>query len=183
MRWIVSAGVDIAVNPAQLQARKEYIEEVTGSLVSTWLPMRINNQLSKEFVCCVSNDGIDGTFITAHIGQVYRLCELREITEGEFVVANTCIWEHLAHKTLLRNLMRRNKDIQLWFAKQELSLDSYGTFRQSTTLSNIGQFGFQTSFSERELYRHRKEGLFCAIQKSFDLVSPFILPGEEVYLE
>ena len=69
MRWIVSAGVDIAVNPAQLQARKEYIEEVTGSLVSTWLPMRINNQLSKEFVCCVSNDGIDGTFITAHIAK------------------------------------------------------------------------------------------------------------------
>lgn len=178
MRWIVSSEIDIAVDQDQLQARKAYIEQVTGSKVSAWHPMRINHQLSKEFVCCVSDDGIDGTFITAHIGQVYRLCELREIAEGEFVVANTCIWEHLAHKTLLRSLMCRNKDIRLWFAKQELSLDHCGIFRQSTTLTNVGDFGLQTSFSERELYRHRKKGLLCAIQKSFDLVSPVILPGE-----
>ena len=91
MRWILGSGNDIAVNNSQLQARRIYIQRVTGAEVSAWNFIQVNGQESRKFLCCTSNDEIDGTFITAHIGDVYRLCSLREVCGGKFVIANTCI--------------------------------------------------------------------------------------------
>jgi hypothetical protein len=84
----------------------------------------------------------------------------------------------MSHKKLLYQLKRTNKKAELWFAKQELYVDETRLFRQSTTLYNVGQFGFQTSLSERELFRNRKKGLVEAIRQSFDRVSPIILLGD-----
>ncbi len=178
MRWIIGYGNDIAVDNGQVRARGDYIQRVTGVEVSTWRFIQVNGQTCKDFICCTSDDKIEGTFITAHIGDVYKLCSLREIYNGKFVVANTCIWEGMSHKKLLNAMRRFNQDIDLWFAKQELSLDSNGIFRQSNTLCNIGRFGFQTSLSERELFMNRGKGFMEALQMSFVRVSPVILLGD-----
>ena len=174
----MSASRDISVNEAQLNARKSYIEDVTCSSVSEWSYFEMPRVSSLCFYCCNSDDGIEGTFITAHINQVQALCTVPKIAQSQFVVANTCIWRRMSHKKILAQLMAYNRNIRLWFAHQELSIDSFRNFRHSTTLINIGQFGFQTSFSERELYWHRKEGLLNAIKKAFRPVSPIILPYE-----
>ncbi len=178
MRWIIGNGNDIAVDSNQVRARGDYIQCVTGAEVSAWSFIWVNEQLCKEYLCCTSNDEIDGTFITAHIDDVYKLCSLREICIGKFVVANTCIWERMAHKKLLNNMRLFNQDIELWFAKQELSVDDNRILRQSTTVNNIGRFGFKTSLSERELFRNRGKGLMEAIRVSFVRVSPIILLGD-----
>ena len=178
MRWIIGTGKDIAVDSNQVQARGNYIQRVTGAEVSDWNFIKVSGQICKEYLCCTSNDGIDGTFITAHIGDVHKLCTLREICMGKFVVANTCIWEKMSHKKLLSNMKNSNQDIELWFAKQELSIDGNMIFRQSTTLNNMGTFGFQTSLSERELFKNRGKGFMEAIQASFIRVSPIILLGD-----
>ncbi len=177
MRWIVSTNRDIAVDSNQLNARRTYIQRITSVNVSPWYSLQINGQ-QQNFLYCISEDLIDGTFITAHIGDVMRLCCLKEIYSGEFIIANTCKWERMSHKVLLQTLNGFNQNVQLWFAKQELSIDNNYVLRQSTTLNNIGQFGFQTSLSERELFRNRSKGIITAIQLSFDRVSPILLPGD-----
>lgn len=175
MKWIVSTDKDIAVDADQLLARHIYIRDVSSAPVSAWNYIRINGSVSKNFLCCTSCDDINGTFITAHIGQVSLLCTLAEIYNGDLVVANTCIWERCFHKKILYNMMRYNPKIELWFAKQEVSLDKFHLLRKTTTIANLGEFGFQTSLSERSLFRQRKLGLRNAIGTSFDRVSPILL--------
>jgi len=155
-----------------------FIQDVTGVEVSAWEHIQVRFSIPRRFFHCFSNDGINGVFITAHIFDVQALCSLPEIYDAGFIVANTCIWERLMHKSLLYGLRSKNHDIQLWFAKQELSLDGNRLFRQSTTLNNVGQFGFQTSLSERKLFMNRKKGLVAGIQKSFERVSPIVFLGE-----
>lgn len=178
MRWIVGAESDVAVDESQLQARHVFIRDVTGVEVSAWGRIQISVPVPRRFFHCLSNDGIDGIFITAHIFDVQALCSLPEIYNAGSVVANTCIWERLSHKSLLYSLRSKKQDAQLWFAKQGLSIDASHLFRQSTTLNNVGQFGFQTSLSERKLFMHRKKGLVAGIQASFDRVSPIVFLGE-----
>lgn len=175
MKWIVSADAHIAVDTDQLLARHSYIKTVSSASVSEWNYIRINGVVSKKFLCCNSNDDVNGTFITAHVGQVYHLCALAEIYNGDLVVANTCIWERCFHKRILYSMMRYNRKVELWFAKQEVSLDGARLFRKSTTIANLGEFGFQTSLSERSLFRQRNLGLRSAIGASFDRVSPILL--------
>jgi hypothetical protein len=176
VRWIISAGKDIAVDRNQMGARREYIQRVSGVEVSPWI--KVNGPAAKEYFCCMSDDGIDGTFITAHIDDVYNLCSLKEICLGKLVVANTCIWERMSDKQLLFRMMSVNREVELFFAKQELSVENNRILRQTTTLIDIGQFGFQTSKSERLLYRNRDKGLMKAIKMSFNRVSPVILLGD-----
>jgi len=175
VKWIVSTDKDIAVDTDQLLARHSYIKDVSSAPVSAWNYIRINGAMSKNFLCCTSYDNINGTFITAHIGQVYLLCTSAEVYNGDLVVANTCIWERCFHKRILYSMMRYNRKVELWFAKQEVSLDEARLFRKSTTIANLGEFGFQTSLSERSLFRHRALGLRNAIGASFDRVSPILL--------
>ena len=178
MRWILSSGKDIAVDLKQLSARTDYIRRVTGADVSIWQPIMIDGKVDIRFLSCISNDFVEGVFITAHINDFGFLFALRQVCESELVVANTCIWKRLAHKDLLYRLRRNNPDSELYFAKQELSVDIMHNFRQSTTILNVGQFGFQTSLSERELFINRRMGLKKALLHSFERVSPILLIGE-----
>ena len=178
MRWIISTDKEIAGDSNQLQERRAYIQSVTGSQVSAWNFIRVNGQQSKKYLCCTSVDNVNGTFITAHIGDVYKLCSMREICMGKLVIANTCIWQRMAHKELLLNMMRLNREIELWFAKQELSIDINLILRKSTTLNNVGEFRFRTSLSERKLFANRSKGFMDAIRVSFERVSPVILIGD-----
>lgn len=176
MRWIV--GKNVAVDINQLQARWKYIQRVTGSNVSKWNYMSINGKMYENYFVSKSDDGIDATVITAHIDDVGKLCLLKEICSGEFVVANTCIFQRMSHKNILHAMMKTNQYIKLWLSKQELSVCSDRVLRQTTTVKNIGRFGFQTSLSERELFRKREMGLRMAIQESYNHVSPVILLGD-----
>jgi hypothetical protein len=180
VRWIIGSESDIAGNNKQLQARSDYIRLVTNADVSAWDYLYVNNQRLTKFLCCSTNDVLDGTLITAHIRDVYSLCSLPEVCNSMFVVANTCIWESLSHKDLLYRLMSINQGIELYFSKQELSVDNSYILRQSTTISNIGQFGYQTSLSERVLFRHRRKGILEAIRIAFNRVSPILLLSDVV---
>lgn len=174
MRWIVSTEKDISVDKNQLKARSKYINRVTKAYVTEWNFMKIDGQIEEKFLYCMSGEGINGTFITAHFSDVNRLCFLKQICTGKFIVANTCIWESMLHKKLIWEIMCINRDIELFFAKQELSIDQNGIFRQSNTINNYGLFGFQTSVSERELFKNRNDVLLQAICNSFIRVSPII---------
>lgn len=147
---------------------------MTGVEVSEWKIIQTNGKKTKKFFYCTSDDKVDGTFITAHRDEVYELCSLRKICEGEFIIANTCMWEHMTDKDLLYRIMNVNPKINLFFSKQELSVDNHHILRQTTTLNNIGCFGFQTSLSERELFINRAKGLMAAICESFTRISPVI---------
>ena len=175
MRWIVSTDKNIAVDTNQLLARHSYIKDITSVQVSAWDYIHINGTASKRFLFCTSYDDVDGAFITAHIGEVDQLCTLAGIYNRDLVVANTCIWERCFHKKILYDMMKYNRKIELWFAKQEVSLDQMRLFRQSNTISNLGEFNFQTSLSERLLFRNRHLGLRNAIYASFERVSPILL--------
>ena len=174
MRWIVGADKDVAVDERQMLARREYIHNVTSADVSAWYRVQVSNRI---FVYCDSDDKVNGIFITAHNLDVYALCQRPEVYRSEFVVANTCLVEKSAQKALLFQMMRFNRNAKLWFAEQELSVTNR-LFWQSTTLNNIGQFGFQTSISERKLFRKRNKGLEQAIRESFVWVSPIICAGD-----
>jgi hypothetical protein len=178
VRWILGSGKDIAVDENQINARTEYIRRVTGADVSKWRPIQVDGRIDARFLYCTSNDIVDGTFITTHINDVYKLFALRQVCESKIVIANTCIWKRLAHKELLYQLRRINPNSELFFAKQELSIDIMRNFRQTTTILNVGQFGFQTSLSERELFINRRKGFENALRQSFERVSPILLVGE-----
>jgi len=173
--WIIDGGKAIAVDSNQVRARRRYIEQVTGSQVSNWLPVMLSGGRRSKYIYCISNDGIDGVFITAHVDDVFSLCSLDDVYKADFVVANTCIWERMADKELLYRMRKENRNIELWYAKQDLSVEGFNIVRQSTTINNIGQFGFQTSLSERELFKHRKKGFMNAIELSFEHVSTIII--------
>lgn len=178
MRWIISSDSLVYVDAANMSARLQYIHSVTGAEVTGWAVARKSSIFPKSFYYCMSNDGLDGTFITAHIGEVRRLCSLQEIAAGNFVIANTCIWEKSLNKQILYHMMKINRKIDLWFSKQSLSVEENYRLRQSTMLSKLGEFGFDTSLSERILFSNRLKGFMKAVTLSFNKVSPVILPED-----
>ena len=176
MRWIIGSGKDIVGDNNQLSARRNYINLVTGADVSEWTYLKVNGHILNNFLCCVSFDDVDGTFITAHMqkNNFPFLCSLSAINKGKFIVANTCILEKLFDKRLLYALMSTNRNIELFFAKQELFVDSHRLFWKTATINNFGEFGFQTSLSERKMFKNRHKGLLTSIRESFVHVSPIL---------
>ncbi len=177
MRWIVSTGKDIYVDNSQLQARLSYIRQVTNSEVTEWKILQIEGT-SKQFLYCISDDGLNGTFITAHIDEVRIICCLYDIASGDFVIANSCIWKKSLDKRILQDMMKVNRGIELWFAKQEVSVEGGHMLRQCTTLNNLGRFGFHTSLSERQLFTKRRNGFMAAVHEAYVKVSPVSLLGD-----
>lgn len=175
MRWILSANKEIVFDVEQLEARRNFIQKVTGCNVSAWIPYKVNFSTPTKYFFCNSVDNVNGTFITAHIGDVYQLCTLHEIARGELVIVNSCIWEDMLDKKILFKMMNYNKNVRLYFAKQEMLLEYGHALRQCNVLKNIGQFGFQSSTSERQLFANRKLGFMEAVNVAFNKVSPVIL--------
>ena len=178
MKWIVSSDPKVFVDAAHMQARLQYIHSVTDVSVTEWFTTQTSSALPRAFYYCITSDGLNGTFITAHIGEVQRLCSLREIAMGNFVIANTCIWEKTSNKKILYCMMQINKKAELWFSKQALAVEEDYNLRQSTLLSNVGEFGFDTSLSERLLFSNRHKGFMKAVSLAFNKVSPVILPED-----
>ena len=175
MRWIIGYCKDIAVDNNHLAARRNFIKLVTGTDVSDWAYMRANGQVLKKFLFCTSYDDVDGVFITAHINDFPFLCSLREVHKSKLVIANTCIAGKMMDKILLYNMVSHNQKIELFIAKQELSIDNSQIFWKTNTINNIGEFGFKTSLSERDLFKNRSKGFLTAIEESFEHVSRLLL--------
>jgi hypothetical protein len=173
MTWIVGLGEGIEVGDSQLSARGEYIQKVTGSVVSEWSLIMVGNV---RVQCCVSQDNIRGVFITAHMDAVLNLCQMRQVYSHNLIAVNTCMWDKNSDNGLLLRMHRYNRDAELWFAKQIVTFESDMIFHMTNTIETVGTFGFQTSKSERELYIHRRKGFMEALELSFNRVSPLILP-------
>ena len=75
-------------------------------------------------------------------------------------------------------MMNINKKAELWFSKQALEVEENYNLRQSTLLSYVGEFGFNTSLSERLLFSNRRKGFMKAVFLAFNKVSPVILPED-----
>ncbi len=178
MDWIISNDKEITIDSDQLDARRRFIATITGTSTTPWRIPIVNRTLYRNYRYCQSDDGVSGVFITAHIGQVMQLCTLPQIANTGMVVANTCIWDNSIPKYLLQRLKNLNHDAELWFAKQELCFDDKNTLHQSTVLADFGRFGFQSSVSERDLFRYRHLGLQKAIEKSFERISPVLFLGD-----
>lgn len=174
MEWIISFSPDIAVDGYQLQSRREYIHDVTYASVSEWSPFRLGEQI---FLSCISSDNVDGIFITSHTDNIEVLCLSQRIGNYRFVVANTCVWIGILHKDMLQKMKRKNEDIELLIAKQELSVIDR-VIRRTSTVQKVGGFDFQTTQSERDLFRNKDKGLEVAIRESFERVSPIVLSSD-----
>lgn len=161
-----------------MSARLQYIHSVTNTAVTEWMPTQKSTFLPKPFFYCMTNDGLNGIFITAHIDEVRRLCSLQEIALSDFVIANTCIWKKSSNKHILYCMMQINNKVELWFSKQTLTVEENYNLRQSTLLNNVGEFGFNSSLSERLLFSNRRKGFMKAVSLAFNKVSPIILPED-----
>lgn len=179
MEWILSASNEITVDVNELKARTNFIRQVTGAEVTDWKSFKVNGlQSSRQFLRCSSNDVIKGVFITAHNDDVFLLSTLQYVYANNIIIANTCIWEKLADKRLLFMIRKNNMNAELYFSKQDMTLEHMNIFRQTTTLHKVGNFGFQTSLSERELFINRQKGFEEALKLSFERVSPILMTGD-----
>ena len=165
MRWIVSARKEIYVDEGQMEARHNYIEQVTNAEVTKW------RLFEHQFFWCISDDGLNGTCITAHVGEAKLLCTLPDICCNDFVIVNSCVWKQSTDKEVLKQMIKYNPNVKLFYAKQKLSKDSQGVLRQCAILDDMGRFGFHTSLSERQLFRKREYGFMAAVKESYNEVS------------
>ncbi len=172
VQWIFGYGDGIEVTPQQLDARLDFIKDVSNAGVSPWKPLVVRGAaMPLPFFICTSEDGIPGVFITAHADAVHFLCERLYLGQKDIVVINSCLLIPNYGEQLLKVLSSANPQIELFFAKQETVYLGGPRLAKCVTISNIGGFGFQTSASERNMFRHRKLGLKNAIYASFDKVS------------
>ena len=102
MRWIIGFDKDIAGDNNQLNARSKYIKDVTNAEVSAWQYVQVSCQ--NKFLFCISNDGVDGTFIIAHINDILFLCAVSEVQKSKLIIVNTCILEKMNDKKLLYSM-------------------------------------------------------------------------------
>lgn len=171
VQWIFGYGDGIEVTPQQLDARLDFIRDVSSADVSPWKPLVRGAAMPLPLLTCTSEDGIPGLFITAHANAVHFLCEWLYLWRKDIVVINSCLLIPNYGKQLLKVLSSANPQIELFFAKQETVYPGGPRLAKCVTISNIGEFGFQTSASERNMFRHRKLGLKNAIYASFDKAS------------
>lgn len=168
MFWIVSADID--ENIEERKARLQYIKEVSGDKYISWEKKLVLSFCGLiAYYQCITKDGINGTYITAHNYNVMALCMLPFVVQSAFVVANTCKIVVDFDKELLQQLQNLNGSAQLYYAKQEREVIA-GKEYDTNVIRDIGAFGFKTSKSERILYRNREKDFMEAIRISFDRV-------------
>lgn len=168
MIWIVSKAA--SNSEKEMVCRHYFIEDVTQASVSPWMERTfLINKFpwnSEGFYQCTSDEGEYGIVITAHINEVPVLLENVLTNKKNLVIVNSCIISNDIRNYCMSIVKAKNTQSELYFAKQEI-LDS-GV--RVNYIDNVGTFGFGTSVSERELFRHRKEGLVKAISLAFDKV-------------
>ena len=120
---------------------------------------------------CSTFDGLNGVYITAHNYEVLEMCKTRWSVDVDFLIANTCVYSENFDTDVLWLLRKKNKNVNLWYAKQDLELTDDHVLRNTNILKEVGTFGFMTSKSDRLMFKNRKKGFEVALQLSFDKVS------------
>lgn len=167
MQWILIFGNGIEVSREELVLRRNFIGSVTGADVTPWQPVILNGRVCPTCaITCESNDDINGLLITGHVYDLRYFYPLIDRKKPEFVILNTCALFSELREVILTWLMRSVPNVSLYYAHQKRTLTG-----QYVNLSYEGNFGFQTSVSERKLFRNRKKGLREAITLAFDHIS------------
>lgn len=170
MIWIVSKTV--CKSQRELECRHKYIKDVTNARVSHWTEFeceikRFGKITTKfNYYMCKSDKGEYGIVITAHIGEVAAIINSVIEKKRAIVVINSCKLEKDTSKKFLDVVMTKNGQSELFFAQQEANDRGYLV----NYADNVGEFGFSTTLSERELFRYRHEGFIKSIRKSFEKV-------------
>ena len=151
-------------------ARLQFITDITGVVPTPWSLIEFSNN-KYCFWGCKTEDSLNGVYITAHNFEVVYLCKEKVLQNMDFIIANTCIFREELDTDILRLLRKRNKDVVLWYAKQEIEMTEDHIFRKTNTINDVGNFGFFTSKSDRLMFRYRKRGFLPALELAFDKVA------------
>lgn len=170
MYFLLSTNPDIIGTKENRMARLKFINDITGVVPTPWEYFKHRNE-GKLFLICNTFDGLNGIYITAHNYEVVEICRTGFVSNVNFLVANTCVYRENLDTDILWLLRQQNKNIRLWYAKQDLELTYDHVLRNTNLLRDVGTFGFMTSKSDRLMFKNRKRGFETALQLSFDRVS------------
>ena len=167
MQWILVFGNGIEVSRDELESRRKFIHSVTCATVSPWQPVIQDGQiLPLRALTCESSDDIDALFITGHVNDLHYLFPLIDRKKPKIIILNACALSSALPGRILAILQRIVPNISLYYAHQQRDLAV-----QYVNLSYEGNFGFQTSLSERTLFRHRRKGLIESLPLAFDHIT------------
>lgn len=171
MFWIVSNTV-CKSSESELKHRYDYIKEVTNTKVSPWRNIVCqNNSLlgvrkKISFFQCKSEKGEYGFIITAHITEIPYILDTILSNKRSIIVVNSCLIKKNIESKVLNYVKNKNSMSELFFAKQQE--DDAGHL--INYVDNIGKFGFETSVSERILFKNRNQGLVKSINIAYDKI-------------
>lgn len=166
MLWVIEES--LLGRPAERKARLNFIKEISGDKRVSWQELSWCI-LPVKYYYCVTDDGVNGVVITAHMYMeviLFLLLMLNPATK-DFFVLNICKMSEEVDRLILSCLMEENPKIGLYFAKQDINPKSG---RYMNHISDVGDFGFLTSKSERIMFFNRKKGVVESIAKGFDKV-------------
>ncbi|MBE5861961.1 MAG: hypothetical protein E7295_03825 [Lachnospiraceae bacterium] len=169
MVFIISDRPEIIGSRENMLARRRFIKEITGVDPSPW--KHFDTSLN-GFSCwiCMTKDGINGLYVTAHNYEVRALCRMPIAALSKYFIANTCIYFDGLDDVICYELTKQNKNVLCWYAKQEVKLAKDYAFHRMSILRDVGTFGFMTSKSDRLMFRNRAKGFEGALELSFDRV-------------
>ena len=165
MIWIVSKS--IITSNKELEYRHQYIQEVCAADVSPWAshkcPRRTLLNPAIEYFVCTSKKGEYGVVVTAHINEVSQILLSVLSDKKALVFINSCAINAKVQKLCLDATKCKNKNSELFFAKQEKNGDGV----HLNYIDDVGTFGFGTTLSDRELFQNRRLGLVKALRSVY----------------
>lgn len=168
MIWIVSKAV--SNSDAELSQRLQYIKDITGVVPSKWIEEKCISygilQRSSQYYICRTKKGEYGVNITAHINEVEPILDSVLSFKRAIVIINSCMLSSDRGERIYRLVKSKNQLSELYFAKQEKTKGSRINY-----VDKVGDFGFGTTKSERELFMNRSLGLIPAIRASFEKIT------------
>ena len=170
MYFLLSTNPGIIGTEANRMARLKFINDITGVVPTPWKCIKIGNK-ERSFLICNTFDDLKGMYVTAHNYEVVEICRTEWVSNSDFFVANTCVYRENLDTDILWLLKQQKKNMQLWYAQQDLELTNDYVLRNTNILRDVGMFGFATSKSDRLMFKNRKKGFETALQLSFDRVS------------
>ena len=157
MIWIVSKAL---VTPEELPLRHQFIQEITGAKVSKWVecncPSNRRFTTAIGYYRCTSDKGEFGVFITAHMNlEIQPILQQVLFQKKSLVVINSCAMEKNSKLNCINIVKDKNPNSEIFYAKQEMSASGL----LMNYIEDAGEFGFQSTMSERELFQQGVWGL------------------------
>lgn len=176
MIWIVSKSV--IKTEDELLKRHEYIFDITQAKTSKWQNAvcfvkndRGEKTTDIKYYRCQSHKGEYGIVITAHIDEVSSILAL-ELSKRKkaYVAINSCKISNIQKDAVVATVKRINSNSEVFFAMQE-EIEMSNMIYEINPIDDVGTFGFETTKSERELFRKRGLGLMKALREAYERVA------------